>query len=145
MPLFAREIHCGNEKSPSLFLCNGPLPTEQFTASSLAHVRICVSKNKRGKIMEWLTVDPTLSHFDCVLLEWCCSTGEMRNHQALTAHVDGNKSHSIETMSAFGRLNPAHAHLGKNETGQIVSRRVFMRIVGDDCTAHPLWKRYLAP
>lgn len=64
-------------------------------------------------LKQWRACDKKLSYFECVLLEWCCWTGEMRNHQALTAHVDSNKSHSVETMSAFGRLEPEHAHLGK--------------------------------
>ena len=37
------------------------------------------------------------------LLSWACTTGEMRNHQAVKAHFDGNKSHPVETMSLFGR------------------------------------------
>ena len=32
------------------------------------------------------------------------STGEMRNHQALKAHYDGKKSHSVDSMTLFGRL-----------------------------------------
>ena len=39
------------------------------------------------------------------LLEWACTTGEMRNHQALCAHVDGNKSHPVETLNIFQRLS----------------------------------------
>ena len=38
------------------------------------------------------------------LLSWACSTGEMRNHQAVKTHFDGNKSHPVETMSLFGRI-----------------------------------------
>ena len=38
------------------------------------------------------------------LLSWACTTGEMRNHQAVKSHFDGNKSHPVETMSLFGRL-----------------------------------------
>jgi hypothetical protein len=62
---------------------------------------------------EWQTADPSLDPFDCALLEWCCSTGEMRNHQALAVHVDANKSHSVESMQAFGRVDPSLSHLGK--------------------------------
>jgi hypothetical protein len=40
-----------------------------------------------------------------VLLAWACTTGEMRNHQACAAHVDGNKSHVVESMVYFGRVN----------------------------------------
>jgi hypothetical protein len=70
--------------------------------------------SKTSKLQEWQMNDPTLSLFDCALLEWCCSTGEMRNHQALSVHTDGNKSHSVETMQAFGRLDPSCAHMGKS-------------------------------
>ena len=45
----------------------------------------------RGEFENWKVTDPTLSNFDCVLLEYACSTGEMRNHQPLRAHTDGNK------------------------------------------------------
>ena len=38
------------------------------------------------------------------LLSWACCTGEMRNHQAVKTHFDGNKSHPVETMSLFGRI-----------------------------------------
>ena len=38
------------------------------------------------------------------LLAWACSTGEMRNHQAVKSHYDKNKSHPVETLSLFGRL-----------------------------------------
>ena len=44
------------------------------------------------------------SDLEAKLLSWCCSTGEMRNHQAVKAHCDGNKSHPIETMTLFGRM-----------------------------------------
>ena len=46
-----------------------------------------------------------LSDFDCVLLEYACGTGEMRNHQPLRAHVDGNKSHPVESMMIFGKVS----------------------------------------
>lgn len=66
-----------------------------------------------GENVTWLGSDSNLSFFDCVLLEWCCSTGEMRNHEALAAHTDANKSHSVESMQAFGRVEPRNAHLSK--------------------------------
>ena len=43
------------------------------------------------------------SRFESMLLVWSASTGEMRNHQSLAAHVDGNKSHCMETLSLFPR------------------------------------------
>ena len=42
--------------------------------------------------------------FESALLVWSCSTGESRNHRALTAHVDANKSNEIETLVLFGRV-----------------------------------------
>jgi hypothetical protein len=45
-----------------------------------------------------------LSDFECVLLEYACGTGEMRNHQALCAHTDTNRSHPVESMMIFGKV-----------------------------------------
>jgi hypothetical protein len=44
------------------------------------------------------------NEFDCVLLEYGCGTGEMRNHQALCAHTDTNTSHPVESMMLFGKV-----------------------------------------
>ena len=52
----------------------------------------------------WIEADPGLSPFEMVLLEYACGTGEMRNHQALAAHKDSNKSHFMESMTLFGRI-----------------------------------------
>ena len=69
---------------------------------------------KRESYARWRMCDSTLSLFECILLEWCCSTGEMRNHEALSVHKDANKSHCVETMMAFGRLDPTKSHFGKS-------------------------------
>jgi hypothetical protein len=53
---------------------------------------------------EWKSADACLTDFDCVLLEYACGTGEMRNHQALHAHTDSNKSHPVESMMLFGKV-----------------------------------------
>ena len=37
------------------------------------------------------------------LIKWMCTTGEMRNHQAVACHVDGNKCHPYEIYSLFRR------------------------------------------
>ena len=58
----------------------------------------------RGEFENWKVTDPTLSNFDCVLLEYACGTGEMRNHQPLRAHTDSNKSHPVESLMLFGKL-----------------------------------------
>ena len=44
------------------------------------------------------------SKYESMLLVWSSTTGEMRNHQSLAAHVDGNKSHCMESLSLFPRL-----------------------------------------
>ena len=41
---------------------------------------------------------------ESILLSWACTTGEMRNHMAVCAHYDGNKSHPVESMTLFGRM-----------------------------------------
>lgn len=52
----------------------------------------------------WKKVDASLTLFDMVLLEWSCCTGEMRNHMAIAAHEDGNKSHYVETEMVFPKI-----------------------------------------
>ena len=42
--------------------------------------------------------------FESKLLSWSCGTGEMRNHQSVKAHFDGNKSHPVESMTLYGRV-----------------------------------------
>jgi len=41
------------------------------------------------------------------IIAYACTTGEMRNYSALAAHVDGNKSHEVETLAYNGRVFPA--------------------------------------
>ena len=41
------------------------------------------------------------------LIAYASTTGEMRNYSALAAHVDGNKSHEVETLAYNGRVFPA--------------------------------------
>lgn len=53
---------------------------------------------------DWKNVDAGLSEFERVLLEYACGTGDMRNHQALFAHKDKNKSHPLESMMVFGKV-----------------------------------------
>ena len=54
--------------------------------------------------MTWKKVDASLTLFDMVLLNWSCCTGEMRNHMAIAAHEDGNKSHYMETEMVFPKI-----------------------------------------
>ena len=39
------------------------------------------------------------------LVSWLCSSGEMRNHQAVTCHCDGNKYHPYKLYSLYHRAN----------------------------------------
>ena len=43
------------------------------------------------------------SKFHASLLVWSTTTGEMRNHQSTAAHIDGNISHEIESLSLYSR------------------------------------------
>ena len=43
------------------------------------------------------------SKFHASLLVWSTTTGEMRNHQSTAAHLDGNISHEIESLSLYSR------------------------------------------
>ena len=58
----------------------------------------------KTKLCSWRMIDPALSFFQIVLLEWAATTGDMQNHRALAAHTDGNKSHFLESMTVFGRV-----------------------------------------
>lgn len=71
---------------------------ELFNSFAAAVMR--VEKNKK----RWMSADLLLTDFECVLLEYACSTGEMRNHQALHAHTDRNRSHPVESMMLFGKV-----------------------------------------
>jgi hypothetical protein len=54
--------------------------------------------------MAWMSADACLTDFECVLLKYACETGEKRNHQALHAHTDRNRSHPVESMMFFGKV-----------------------------------------
>ena len=60
-----------------------------------------------------------ISGLDSKLLSWACTTGEMRNHQAVKAHLDGNKSHPVETMTIFGRLPTNLSEMNVNMLKQV--------------------------
>ena len=62
------------------------------------------NNDKTRKLMEEKFISIGKTRLESKLLSWACSTGEMRNHQAVKSHYDGNKSHPVETMSIFGRL-----------------------------------------
>ena len=44
------------------------------------------------------------STWEALLLEWASGTGEMKNYEALGAHVDKNKAHPLESYTVFGRV-----------------------------------------
>ena len=69
---------------------------ELFNTFSKAVLRV-----KQGNTNWKLT---SINEFDCILLEYGCGTGEMRNHQPLCAHTDSNTSHPVESMMLFGKV-----------------------------------------
>jgi hypothetical protein len=56
------------------------------------------------RVMEDDKLWPEHGDFERVLLEYACGTGEMKNFVQLGSHVDGNRSHLVETMTVFGRV-----------------------------------------
>ena len=50
-----------------------------------------INGNKDCSVPEWM-------------IQWMCSTGEMRNHKAIACHIDGNHKHPYEIYSLFQRL-----------------------------------------
>jgi hypothetical protein len=79
-----------------------PSAKKQKTDTVAANFKAAVTKAV-ASWSEWKSCDASLGLFDMCLLEYAAGTGEMRNHQALSAHKDGNKSHFLETMTLFGR------------------------------------------
>jgi hypothetical protein len=75
-------------------------PYQLFQSFAEAVMRV------KGGNTNWIVEDHhgVLDEFDCVLLEYACGTGEMRNHQSLFAHKDTNKSHPVESMMIFGKV-----------------------------------------
>lgn len=65
----------------------------------------CARSKDRVVVGHWKAIDPTISQWQIFLLEYGCSTGEMRNHQALKAHTDGNKRHTLESMTLFAKVS----------------------------------------
>ena len=61
--------------------------------------------NRDPKFVNTLSLFMNMGYtlLEASLLVWSCSSGEMRNHQAMAAHVDGNKTHQMETLSLFSR------------------------------------------
>ena len=64
------------------------------------------------------------------LLSWACSTGEMRNHEAVKSHFDGNKCHPVETMSLFGRTPVNAKHLSVDNISLMPSGYLVLPLEG---------------
>ena len=60
--------------------------------------------SKKNIQKQWRSDGKICSDWELILLEYACATGEMRNHQALACHKDGNKSHMLESMMLFGKV-----------------------------------------
>ena len=81
--------------------------------------------NNDRRLMEDKFISIGRTKLEAKLLSWACSTGEMRNHQAVKTHFDGNKSHPVETMTLFGRLpinvkNLSVEYLSTMESGYLI-------------------------
>lgn len=75
-----------------------------------------MTKNPFEKLNRILEKDPmytnTMNCFitmgysitESALLVWSSLSGEMRNHQSVSAHCDGNTNHEIETLALFPRI-----------------------------------------
>ena len=62
---------------------------------------------------------------EAALINWAMTTGDMRNHEATACHVDGNKSHLVETLTLFGRVSKnvnssAHDITNEMANGKVV-------------------------
>jgi hypothetical protein len=75
---------------------------------------------------DWKDSDPTLTDLDCILLQYACRVGEMRNHIALAAHKDGNRCHAVKTMMLFGKI-PGNAKGGVTKLAEsLESGRLYL-------------------
>ena len=63
-----------------------------------------------GPGSDWCQCEPKLGLWERILLEYACGTGEMRNHEPLAVHCDGNKSHLLESMTGFPRYAKTDYH-----------------------------------
>ena len=73
-----------------------------------------MSKSTDRIMMEGMFREVGRTPLESKLLSWACSTGEMRNHESVKTHFDGNKSHPVETMSLFGRVSINAKNLSKD-------------------------------
>jgi hypothetical protein len=75
------------------------IPDGQVWGSFISSIR-----RAENTFADWQLINSGLSFFDVVLLEYACGTGEMRNHQALSTHIDSNKSHPLESYTLWGKV-----------------------------------------
>ena len=75
---------------------------------------------KIGAQKEWALIEPGISLWEAALLEWAARNGEIRNYQPLCAHYDGNKNHTIESYTVFGKLCPGDHRESTEEVANMV-------------------------
>ena len=61
--------------------------------------------NKEKFRTEWHAVDPNLTEFDVILLEYIVMTGEVMNFQPMPSHMDSSKGLVFETLDMVGLLS----------------------------------------
>ena len=85
----------------------GPQETSDWARFNRAVSVVVDIKSRQGlgkqhhAMLAYLDVSPEFTTVEKILMVWALMTGEMRNHQPLAAHQDGNKSHYMETMTLF--------------------------------------------
>ena len=76
------------------------LSLEQPSAIWSDFKKVATSVSNPSIVRKWGNV----SLWHCVLLEWASRMPEIRNHQALAAHVDGNRLNFLQSMTLFGKV-----------------------------------------
>ena len=84
------------------------LTPDEGVSSIWKNIAVAIDRCKPDshRVKEWQeAAGIALSYWEVILLEWACSSGEMRNHEACHCHFDGNKSHFMETMWLGGKVD----------------------------------------
>jgi hypothetical protein len=79
---------------------------------------------------KWHLCDRSLTCWEAILLEWACSTGEMRNHEACCTHQDGNKSHFMETMWLGGKSDPTDTSASTSKVRAMTNGKLVLPVEG---------------
>ena len=53
---------------------------------------------------KWVKFYEGISIFDAKLLEWSCTCEEIRNHENVGLHTDGNRNHCLESSMYFSKV-----------------------------------------